>query len=96
MSQRAYVVQNKNPDKPAAFEARIAASQESPVVNLCLVIKGWGDANASVVIDGKVQKEGQEVRPGSIRKIDGNDLVVWVKKKYVTHTNIEIKPELHN
>jgi hypothetical protein len=59
---------------------------------MCFVIKGWGETGALVMINGQVQKEDENVRLGKINKIDGTDLLVWIKKHSVTPVNIEIKP----
>jgi hypothetical protein len=92
ISQRAYVLENKQPGKSSILKIKILASEESPVANLCFVIKGWVEAGASVMINGHVQKEDEKIRLGKINKIDGSDLLVWIEKQSIIPVNIEIKP----
>lgn len=93
LSQRAYVVLNRNPEKPSALQALIAASEESPVSNLCLLLKKWGEAKVRVTVDGVAQKEGEALRLGLARKMEGSDLVLWIDKKSTKPVRIEIGPE---
>ena len=95
-SQRAYVIQNNNPDTPAVLKGQIAASPEKPANNLCLVIKDFGVSDAQVLIDGKRQDKSSGVRLGSIRKMDGTDLIVWVERKTTKPVDIKIKPGKRN
>lgn len=94
ISQRAYMIENKQPGKSPALKVKVFASEESPVVNMCIVIKGWGETGALVMINGQVQKEDENIRFGKINKIDGSDLVVWIEKQSIIPVNIEIKPKL--
>lgn len=93
ISQRAYLIQNSNPAGGNVLKGTLAAGPEKPVQNLCLVIKDWGDSEAQVVIDGKRQDKSSGVRLGNIRRIDGNDLIVWVERKSIKPIKIEIKPD---
>jgi hypothetical protein len=66
-----------------APSVRIAASAESPLVNLCLVVKEWtnpADAPARLLIDGVEQPAGANFRQGIVRNTNGNPmLVVWLR-----------------
>lgn len=96
ISQRAYVIQNNNPDSPREIKLSIKASSEKPVHNLCLVIKNYGNSNAVVLIEGKRLDRNSGVRLGSIRGIYGDDLIVWIEHKTIKPFNIEIKPVEQN
>jgi len=76
-SQRAYVL--------AAMNLRICvllkASEESPVINPAFVIKNWGDSDARLEIDGKEVKRGKDFRFGHRARLEGTDLIVWLKMK---------------
>ena len=50
-TQKAYVLKCKEPGADLSF--KLAASMESPVINPALVVKGWGDANAQLTLNGK-------------------------------------------
>ena len=92
ISQRAYIIQNDHPSKAGELKLSIAATQEKPVNNLCLVIKNYGASDALVLIDGKKQERSSGVRTGNIRRLYGNDLIVWIEHKTTKPINIEIKP----
>lgn len=42
------------------MEFELSASADSPVHNICLVIKGWGDKNVNLNIDGNKVDYGQD------------------------------------
>lgn len=90
------MIQNNNPDTPAVLKGQIAASPEKPANNLCLVIKDFGVSDAQALIDGKRQDKSSGVRLGSIRKMDGTDLIVWVERKTTKPVDIKIKPGKRN
>ena len=77
-AQRAYVVRRVDGLKPATFEGQFAASDESPLVKACLVLKGWGEAPARVVVRGQPAGKGGAARVGYLPSLEGTDLVVWL------------------
>ncbi|RFT15273.1 MAG: hypothetical protein OP8BY_0568 [Candidatus Saccharicenans subterraneus] len=93
ISQRAYLIQKSNPAGANILRGTLAAGPEKPVHNLCLVIKDWGDSEAQVIIDGERQDKSSGIRLGNIRRIDGNDLIVWLERKSIKPIKIEIKPD---
>ena len=78
-SQRAYLLTQtvKGNTKPLDFE--IEASEESPVFNLPLIIENWGDDGARLTINGKRVDPGREFRTGHRNRLEGVDLIVWIK-----------------
>jgi hypothetical protein len=58
-------------------------SQETPVLNPCFVITGWGGQSpARLEIDGKAQVPGPNFRQGIIRDTDGTEtMIVWVRQQ---------------
>ena len=58
----------------------IQATPESPIVNLCLVVKNWGDRTAGVEVNGETIPPGDSFRYGLRRGLEGTDLVVWLKQ----------------
>ena len=57
------------------------ASEQSPVVNPCLVIRNWGSDNkARLRINRRTVPAGKDFRQGIVRDTDGTQmLVVWIK-----------------
>lgn len=91
MSQRAYLLARKGKGK-GSLRLVLDASSESPVVNPAFVITGWGDAGASLTIDGKKAVKGKDYRIGHRRKLEGTDLIVWVEKRAEKKLEISLVP----
>lgn len=80
-SQRAYVLVGKdagvaNPQQK--IDLTLDASDQSPAVNPAFVIKDWGDFPATVKLGGKILPS-ESFRTGLVHRLDGTDLVVWVR-----------------
>jgi len=90
LSQRAYILEYRQADSPSLLECKLMASPESPVVNVCLYIKGWGDSGASVVLDGEALAHGKDYRLGYVHTLEGSDLVVWINRKYMQPVEISL------
>lgn len=80
LSQRAYVLACLQPGRPAAALCEFQAGEETPLVNIALYVKGWGDGGAAVTVDGQPVERGRTLKLGHVRTIDGTDLVVWIEK----------------
>jgi hypothetical protein len=68
----------------------MAATAESPIQNLCLVIKNWGPSPASILLNGKPVPP-EDVKLGMLGSLEGNDLVVWLSLKSTEKTIISVK-----
>jgi hypothetical protein len=81
ISQRAYIL--KVSGNPISFT--INASNESPVHNLCFVLKGWGSKD-----DAKVNVNGN-VKQGTVRDTDGTyTKLIYIERKGVVPFEISI------
>ncbi len=89
-AQRAYVVRPTNPSKPATLKGTFQASSQSPLVNLCLVVRNWGDRSVVVSVDGRFPHEG--VRIGHVGTLEGTDLLVWLAVRATTPLSVAITP----
>jgi hypothetical protein len=76
-SQRAYILEAK--DTKLSFS--IAASERSPIVNPCFVIKNWNRKDvARLELNGARIKQGKALRQGIVYDTGGTrTLVVWAK-----------------
>ncbi len=92
LSQRAYVLQLRGSDSPMRLQGEIAAGPESPLVNACLRIKGWGNRSAALKLDGQEMRSGQDFRLGHIRTLEGTDLIVWIKKRSTRPVQLVLEP----
>jgi hypothetical protein len=78
-SERAYMLSRVSPGGGGPLRFEVAASPESPVRNLALVIENWGDAGAELTIDGKPVARGGTYRYGHRHTLTGSDLIVWIE-----------------
>jgi len=86
--ERAYIV---NREKGGSnLECKLVASAESPVVNPAFVIKNWGKGDAVLKIDGKKIKRGKNFRFGHRHRLEGSDLIVWMRKESVKPMEVTI------
>jgi hypothetical protein len=74
----------------ASLEITLAASAASPLVNPALVIRNWNAAGAKVRVDGKPLSEGSELRTGITHRLDGEDLVVWLRRTSQTPLRLTV------
>jgi len=91
-AQRAYVLSCKGRNKPSILEFTLAANENSPVVNPAFVVKGWGNAGASLRVNGKKVTRGRDFRFGHRRSPEGSDLIVWFKTKSMQPITVSLSP----
>jgi len=91
-TERAYVLARKDVARDTALTFRLNASKESPVHNVALVVKGWGDARADLALDGTKVPRGKDFRFGHASSPEGTDLVVWIKTQAATPIEIALSP----
>jgi hypothetical protein len=78
LTQRAYILES-NGEKNDHLEMELLASNESPVVNACFVIKGWDSDEISVKLDGKILEKKKDYRTGIKRNLEKDELILWIK-----------------
>jgi hypothetical protein len=78
-SQRAYILNHTGSGDPVSLAFEIEASKESPVFNLPLIIENWGNEDVRLTLDGKPVKQGKNFRVGHNHRLQGVDLIVWIK-----------------
>lgn len=88
-SQRAYVWRRAD-GVATVLKAEIDASQASPIENLCLIIEGWSEAAARVLVDGR---SAEGARLGFVRGLEGDRLVVWVDVRATNPVVLEVRGE---
>jgi len=91
MTQRAYILERRTgaagDTGPAVLI--LEASAQSPLVNACLVVRGWGDRPPRLAIDGVPAVEGRDVKFGLVSTLAGTDLVVWIARESTSPVRIE-------
>jgi len=87
-TQMAYVLVSEGSGGGSELELKLSGSDDSPVINPAFVIKGWGDRDAEVEINGE---ESEGARTGYRNTLKGTDLIVWVKLKETEPVTVSIK-----
>ena len=70
---------------------RVNATDSSPAVDPAFVIDGWNADSASVEVDGQRLAAGR-IQIGIVPTLEGNRLVVWLRKTATTPFSINIHP----
>jgi hypothetical protein len=91
-AQRAYVLEHGQEAKRSVLDFEIEASDDSPVVNPAFVIKGWGDVGATLKINGKAIARGKDFRWGHVYRLEGSDLVVWLRQESSRPVRVSLTP----
>jgi hypothetical protein len=88
-AQRAYLLSTED----SVMSFKVNASQKSPMVNPCFVVKNWNRGQAALAINGKVVKPGKNFRQGVIRDTDGSPtLVIWTETESTKPVTIAVSP----
>jgi hypothetical protein len=90
-SERAYIVSNVS-GKANAFAFELNADESSPVVNPVFVVRNWGDGGAKSEIDGRTIRRGKSFRFGHRHRLDGSDLIIWLKVETAKPIKIKLLP----
>jgi len=78
ISQRAYILHFVSESSPDKMELEFQANTESPFVNACLVVKGWGEGKPKVLMEGRQLIPEKDFRIGKRKVMGGDDLVLWL------------------
>jgi len=90
--QRAYVLTRTGAGKSLPLEFGLSASEGSPVVNPAFVVKNWGEKKIELEINGKAIEPSNLFRQGLYRRLDGTDLIIFLKKEIMEPVKIKISP----
>ncbi len=89
-TQRAYIL-NSPDQKPDHLEVELVASEESPIVNICMVINGWEADRIRVEMNGRELQENKDYRIGKRRGLESEDLIVWIEHESTSTSRILLK-----
>jgi len=56
------------------------------------VTRNWGLSPARVEIDGQSVAAGKDLRIGYVHRLEGDDLVVWIRKGATSPLRITVAP----
>ena len=91
-AERAYILTCNTPGRPFSLGLELSASEDSPVVNPAFIIKKWGQGGGMLHIDGQRIRRGRDFRLGHRHRLEGSDLIVWVKKESTKPIKISLSP----
>lgn len=74
-----------------SVEIRLDATPESPVHNPAFVIRNWGEHGMAVSVNGKTLSPGKDLRVGHLTRLDGSDVVVWLKLTENKNTAVTLR-----
>ena len=58
---------------------KIAASEESPIVDPAFVVNNWGYGSADLQVNGRAINHGKDFCVGHRERLDGTDLIIWFR-----------------
>jgi len=74
------------------LEIVIAASDDSPVVNIPLVLRNFGDAEVALEVDGKPVPRGKDFRYSHEGSLEGTNLSVWIRLEAIKPVTLKLRP----
>jgi hypothetical protein len=91
LARRCYEFICKHPvTQPVEIE--IAASDDSPVVNIPLVLRNFGDAEVTLEVDGKALPRGKDFRYSHEGSLEGTSLCVWIRLESFMPVTLKLIP----
>jgi hypothetical protein len=74
------------------IEMAIAASKESPLVNIPLVFRNFGDSEVALELDGKAVPRGKDFRYSHEATLEGTNLCAWIRLESVQPVRLKLIP----
>ena len=78
-SERAYIIEKRNPANSTPCSFTMEASKESPLLNPAIIIKNWGKQLSQLSVNGRTIKHGKDFRQGIRKGPFGEDLIIWIR-----------------
>jgi Concanavalin A-like lectin/glucanases superfamily len=90
--ERAWIVTSTSASAREPLALTLAASPDSPLENLAVVVKGWGDGDASLVVDGREVSRGPRFRIGHRQRLEATDLIVFLAIRATAPVRLVLTP----
>ena len=71
---------------------KIAASDESPIIDPAFVVKDWGYGDVSLKVNGSAIERSKDFRVGHRERLEGTDLIVWFRYESTEPMTVEFTP----
>ena len=94
-AERCFVISGIDPGSLGRLCFRLEAAPGSPLVNPAFVVKGWGKRGVTLRVDGRDVPRGKNFRWGRVRRIDSEDLVIWMALESAKPVTIELAPRAY-
>jgi len=91
-SERAYRIVRTHSIEGSTLRCKLAASPESPVCNIPLVVENWGGVGATLKLNSRTIPQGKDFRVGHRYHLENADLVVWVRLQSTEPVSLELVP----
>ncbi len=88
-TQMAYVVKSKT-DKEQSIEMNFQATKDSPLITPAFVIKNWNHKAIELFVNNKKLTFGEDYKADIEKRIDSNDLILWVNRNYEESVSIRV------
>jgi hypothetical protein len=87
-TEKAYVLHRIG--EGGTLDLALGGSKSSPLVNPALLIRNWGDGEPRLSVNGEPAAR-DSVRFGSVPRLEGTDLVVWIRAESSTPLKIRLE-----
>jgi len=67
---------------------------DSPIVNICLVVNGWETDGISVLLNDLELQENKDFWIGKRRGLESEDLILWIDHESTHPSKIVIKEKI--
>jgi hypothetical protein len=94
-AQRAYLLKRENASSRSRLNFELEASAHSPIFEPAFVIKNWGAGRATVKINGHGVTAGRDFECGYWRRLNGTDLILWLRQETTSPETISVNPVRH-
>lgn len=89
-TERAFVISRRSQNASASVAVVLRASTDSPAVNPVLKLRHWDAPRPHVEIFGRPAAMGKDVRAGLVPRLDGDDLIIWIRGEWTSPVRISI------
>lgn len=89
-TQRAYVLTKTGSSSDRSVLLTFQGSAAQPIFDPAIVIKNWGKAGARLTVNGMRVAWGKYYRIGHIHRLEGTDLVIWMRKRSTEPLEVDI------
>jgi hypothetical protein len=91
-AQRAWVVTKTGDAAGGPVQLTFSASEASPLFDPAVIIRNWGDGEARLRVNGKPAAWSKDFRSGHVARLEGTDLVIWMRKESTQPFRVEVGP----